>query len=165
MSTEKSCTILRRSWCSIFPQLSSPQSSFIYVEKKDEKQHRTTLLNLKISTLQDYKWYKYTFMSCIYKINDSQSHVWKDKVIAGLPKGFVEILWSKLGNVNMATIPLKRFFSWINSEIIDSCTRERQRQTKKKDFRDEEGDICEQFNLCKESKSDLSKKKKKAIIS
>jgi hypothetical protein len=65
----------------------------------------------------------------------------------------------------MATVPLKRFFSWINLEIIDSCTRERQCQTKKKDFRDEEGDICEQFNFCKERKSDLSKKKKKAIIS
>lgn len=104
-------------------------------------------------------------MSRIYKINDSQSPVWKDKVIAGLPKGFAEILRSKLGNVNMATVPLKRLFSWIDAEITDYCARERQRQTEKKDFRHEEGDICEQFGFCKESKSDRSKKKKKAVIS
>jgi hypothetical protein len=53
-------------------------------------QHREALLNLRISTLRDYSWYKQNFR--IDFLDDFNSAIWKDKLIAGLPKGFADLV-------------------------------------------------------------------------
>ena len=44
--------------------------------------HRETLLNLQISTLREYEWYKQYFLSRISFLDDFNSTIWKDKLIA-----------------------------------------------------------------------------------
>lgn len=70
-------------------------------------QHREALLNLRISTLRDYEWYKQNFLSRIYFLDDFNSAIWKDKLIAGLPKAFSDLVRAKLGNMNLAEATYK----------------------------------------------------------
>ncbi|KAK9268921.1 hypothetical protein L1049_000686 [Liquidambar formosana] len=54
------------------------------------------LSHLRYLTLDDFRWYKYVFLSKVLLREDCQNDYWKERFIAGLPKLFSEKVKQKL---------------------------------------------------------------------
>ena len=47
-------------------------------------------MNLRCSTLTDFKWYKDVFLSRVFQLVDCHNVIWKEKFISGLPPLFAK---------------------------------------------------------------------------
>lgn len=72
--------------------------------------HTEILLNLRIRRVEDDPWYKNTFFARIYKIPDPFSIVLKDQFLAGLPKGFSQLVRENLSG-SLESLPYGCLFS------------------------------------------------------
>ncbi|KAH1148085.1 hypothetical protein GYH30_042981 [Glycine max] len=54
------------------------------------------LSNLKCRTLADFRWYRDTFLTRVYKREDSQQPFWKEKFLAGLPRSLGDKVRDKI---------------------------------------------------------------------
>ena len=54
------------------------------------EKNREQLMNLRCSTLTDFKWCKDVFPSRVFQLSDCNSAVWKEKFVSGLPSLFGE---------------------------------------------------------------------------
>ncbi|GAV77140.1 hypothetical protein CFOL_v3_20612, partial [Cephalotus follicularis] len=63
------------------------------------------LSNLRCRNLQDFRWYKDTFMTNVLTREDATRLYWKEKFITGLPTLFFEKIKNKYKESNNGIVP------------------------------------------------------------
>ena len=85
------------------------------------------LTNLRCPTLEDYNWYKDTFLTYLLKREDCRQPYWKEKFISGLPSLFSQRIFNKLSElIGKSPIPFEQItfgqlLSFIKKEGISLC--------------------------------------------
>ncbi|MCI00290.1 hypothetical protein A2U01_0021307, partial [Trifolium medium] len=114
----------------------------------------TLLQNLRCPSLTHFRWYKDTFLSRVFQVNNANSTHWKSKFIDGLPHLFAEKVRQALRNKNDG-ININ-FFDLSYGQIISTCLNEGlslcndiklKNQLKKQNLTSKHqlGEFCEQF--------------------
>ncbi|GAV83273.1 zf-CCHC domain-containing protein, partial [Cephalotus follicularis] len=117
---------------------------------------RTTnqLSNLRCRRLQDFRWYKDTFMTKVLTTKDANQPYWKEKFITGLPTLFAEKIKNPLQNrtwvlhVPYETLTYGDIVSTITKtglEIFNNIKMSKQIKRDSKTYKKELGDFCTQF--------------------
>lgn len=58
--------------------------------------NKEILMNIRCQTLSDFRWYKDTFLSKLYQLDNCTQTFWNERFISGLPKLFGEKVKQKL---------------------------------------------------------------------
>ena len=91
---------------------------FIGETHKTFEKNREQLMNLRCSTLTDFKWYKDVFLSRVFQLADCHNVIWKEKFISGLPPLFAEKVRDSLTfSANNGGNPERKVYFWITSII------------------------------------------------
>ena len=69
------------------------------------EKNREQLMNLRCSTLTDFKWYKDVFLSRVFQLADCHNAIWKEKFISGLPPLFAEKVRESLRQQHNNSLP------------------------------------------------------------
>ncbi|GAV81781.1 LOW QUALITY PROTEIN: zf-CCHC domain-containing protein, partial [Cephalotus follicularis] len=88
------------------------------------------LSNLRFRKLQDFRWYKDTFMTEVLNREDANQPYWKEKFITGFPTLFAEIK-SKYREKHKGVVPYEtltcgdiiKIQKFIKKELFDFCTQ------------------------------------------
>ncbi|CAK8570624.1 unnamed protein product [Lathyrus sativus] len=129
---------------------------------------QTLLQNLRCPSLTHFRWYKDTFLSRVYQLNNPNSLHWKAKFIDGLPHFFSE----KVGqssrqkndgiNINYSDLTFGHIISTYVNEGLTLCNDKKLRNQLKKQKLSEKhqiGEFCEQFAFDLGKSPDNKKKK------
>ncbi|GAV91444.1 LOW QUALITY PROTEIN: MP domain-containing protein, partial [Cephalotus follicularis] len=111
------------------------------------------LSNLRCRKLQDFRWYKDTFMTKVLTREDANQPYLKEKFITGLPSSFAEKIKNKYREKHKGVIPYEKLtygdiVSTITKTGLEICYDiEMSKQIKKdsKTYKKELGDFCTQF--------------------
>ncbi|GAV84713.1 LOW QUALITY PROTEIN: zf-CCHC domain-containing protein, partial [Cephalotus follicularis] len=115
---------------------------------------RTTdqLSNLRCRKLQDFRWYKDTFMTKVLTREDANQPYWKEKFITGLPTLFAEKIKNKYREKHKGFVPYEKL---TYGDIVSTITKtleicydiKMSKQIKKdsKTYKKELGYFCTQF--------------------
>ncbi|CAL5186076.1 unnamed protein product [Lathyrus oleraceus] len=133
-----------------------------------EKIH-TLLQNLRCPSLTHFRWYKDTFLSRVYQLNNPNSLHWKAKFVDGLPHFFSEKVRQSLRQKNDG-ININ-YFDLTYGHIISTCINEGltlyndiklRNQLKKQKLSEKHqlGEFCEQFSFDFGKYPDNNNKKK-----
>jgi hypothetical protein len=131
----------------------------------------TLLQNLRCPSLTHFRWYKDTFLSRLFMIENPNSSHWKAKFVDGLPHLFAEKIRQALRNkndginINYPDLTYGQITNTCIQEGLSLCNDIKLKNQLKKQKLTEKhqlGEFCEQFafDLGKPS-SDRQKKKKK----
>ncbi|CAL5212221.1 unnamed protein product [Lathyrus oleraceus] len=136
---------------------------------------QTLLQNLRCPSLTHFRWYKDTFLSRVYQLNNPNSLHWKAKFIDGLPHFFSEKVRQSLRqkndgiNINYSDLTYGHIISTCVNEGLTLCNDIKLRNQLKKQKLSEKhqlGEFCEQFAFdLGKSPDNNNKKKKKGKIS
>ncbi|GAV91030.1 LOW QUALITY PROTEIN: zf-CCHC domain-containing protein, partial [Cephalotus follicularis] len=110
------------------------------------------LSNLRCRKLQDFRWYKDTFMTKVLTIEDANQPYWKEKFIIGLPTLFAEKI-NKYREKHKGVVPYEKLtygdiVSTITKTGLEICYDIKMSKQIKKDsktYKKELGDFCTQF--------------------
>ena len=69
------------------------------------EKNKEQLMNLRCSTLTDFKWYKNVFLSIVFQLNDSNNVIWKENFVSGLSPLFAENVRKSLRQYYNNTFP------------------------------------------------------------
>ncbi|GAV85198.1 LOW QUALITY PROTEIN: zf-CCHC domain-containing protein/MP domain-containing protein, partial [Cephalotus follicularis] len=111
------------------------------------------LSNLRCIKLQDFRWYKDTFMTKVLTREDANQPYWKEKFITGLPTLFAEKIKNKYREKHKGVVPYEKL---TYGDIVSTITKtglkicydiKMSKQIKKdsKTYKKELGDFCTQF--------------------
>ncbi|GAV77491.1 hypothetical protein CFOL_v3_20962 [Cephalotus follicularis] len=111
------------------------------------------LSNLRCRKLQDFRWYKDTFMTKVLTREDANRPYWKEKFITGLPTLFPENIKSKYRETNKGTVPYETLtygviVSTITKTRLEICNdgkMSKQIKRNSKTYKKELGDFCTKF--------------------
>ncbi|GAV76870.1 hypothetical protein CFOL_v3_20343 [Cephalotus follicularis] len=116
---------------------------------------RTTdqLSNLRCRKLQDFRWYKVTFMTKVLTREYTNQHYWKEKFITSLPILFAEKIKNKYRESNNGIVPYDTLtygdiVSTITKTGLEICNNIKMSKQIKRDTKvdkKELGDFCTQF--------------------
>ncbi|GAV87040.1 LOW QUALITY PROTEIN: hypothetical protein CFOL_v3_30466, partial [Cephalotus follicularis] len=116
------------------------------------KDRTTDLSNLTCRKLQDFWWYKDTFMTKVLTREDANQPYWKEKFITGLPTLFVKEIKNKYREKHKGVVPYEKLtYGNIVSTItktLEICYDIKMSKQIKKDsktYKKELGDFCTQF--------------------
>ncbi|GAV56579.1 LOW QUALITY PROTEIN: zf-CCHC domain-containing protein, partial [Cephalotus follicularis] len=127
---------------------------------------RTTyqLSNLKCRKLQDFRWYKDTFMTKVLTREDANQPYCKEKFITGLPTLFAEKIKTKYrenhkGVVPYETLTYEDIISTITKTGLEICNDIKMSKQTKRDkfYKNELGDFCTQFDKKYYNKKQIEK--------
>ncbi|KAH1262177.1 polyprotein [Glycine max] len=128
------------------------------------------LSNLKCRTLEDFRWYRDTFLTRVYTREDSQQPFWKEKFLAGLPRSLGDKVRDKIhsqsasGDIPYESLSYGQLISYVQKVALKICQDDKiQRQLAKEKAQTKKdlGSFCEQFGLpaCpKQNKKQSSRK-------
>ncbi|XP_050912612.1 uncharacterized protein LOC127127466 [Lathyrus oleraceus] len=131
---------------------------------------QTLLQNLRCPSLTHFRWYKDTFLSRVYQLNNPNSLHWKAKFIDGLPHFFSEKIRQSLRqkndgiNINYSDLTYGQIISTCVNEGLNLCNDIKLRNQLKKQKLSEKhqlGEFCEQFAFDLGKSPDNKKKKGK----
>ncbi|KAL5159109.1 hypothetical protein HKD37_15G043463 [Glycine soja] len=128
------------------------------------------LSNLKCRTLADFRWYRDTFLTRVYKREDSQQPFWKEKFLAGLPRSLGDKVRDKIrsqsanGDIPYESLSYGQLISYVQKvalKIFQDDKIQRQLAKEKAQTKRDLGSFCEQFGLppCPKQKKKQSSKK------
>ncbi|GAV86628.1 LOW QUALITY PROTEIN: MP domain-containing protein, partial [Cephalotus follicularis] len=111
------------------------------------------LSNLRCRKLQDFRWYKDTFMTKVLTREDANQPYWKEKFITGLPTLFAEKIKNKYREKHKGVVPYEKLtygdiVSTITKTGLEICYDIKMSKQIKKDlktYKKELGDFCTQF--------------------
>ncbi|GAV70499.1 LOW QUALITY PROTEIN: zf-CCHC domain-containing protein/MP domain-containing protein [Cephalotus follicularis] len=111
------------------------------------------LSNLRGRKLQDFRWYKDTFMTKVLTREDANQPYWKEKFITGLPTLFAEKTKNKYREKHKGIVPYEQLtygdiVSTITKTGLEICYDIKMSKQIKKDsktYKKELGDFCTQF--------------------
>ncbi|GAV62239.1 LOW QUALITY PROTEIN: hypothetical protein CFOL_v3_05763, partial [Cephalotus follicularis] len=111
------------------------------------------LSNLRCRKLQDFRWYKDTFMTKVLTREDANQPYWKEKFITGLPTLFAEKIKNKYRETNNGIVPYETLtygdiISTITKTGLEICNNIKMNKQIKRDskiYKKELGDFCTQF--------------------
>ncbi|GAV91437.1 zf-CCHC domain-containing protein, partial [Cephalotus follicularis] len=111
------------------------------------------LSNLRCRKLQDFRWYKDTFMTKVITIEDANQPYWKEKFITGLPTLFAEKIKNKYREKHKGVVPYEKLtygdiVSTITETGLEICYDIKMSKQIKKDsktYKKELGNFCTQF--------------------
>ncbi|KAH1265538.1 hypothetical protein GmHk_01G001224 [Glycine max] len=96
------------------------------------------LSNLKCRTLEDFRWYRDTFLTRVYTREDSQQPFWKEKFLAGLPRSLGDKVRDKIrsqsanGDIPYESISYDQLISYVQKVALKICQDDKiQRQLAK----------------------------------
>ncbi|GAV88505.1 LOW QUALITY PROTEIN: hypothetical protein CFOL_v3_31927, partial [Cephalotus follicularis] len=115
------------------------------------------LSNLRYRKLQDFRWYKDTFMTKVLTPEDANQFYWKEKFITGLPILFAKKIKSKYREKYEGVVPYEtltygdiiRTITKTGLEICNDIKMSRQIKRDSKIYKNELGDFCTQFEYYK----------------
>lgn len=90
--------------------LATIQNHFCSPVEDTQRKHKVALLGLQIRKLDDYDWYKKTFLKRVFQVGDSQKAFWKENFSLGYPMAWETWFMSNLrmlAVLPMATCSLK----------------------------------------------------------
>ncbi|KAL5142063.1 polyprotein [Glycine soja] len=114
------------------------------------------LLNLKCRTLADFRWYRDTFLTTVYTMEDSQQPFWKEKFLAGLPRSLGDKVRDKIrsqsvnGDITYESLTYGQLISYVQKVALKICQDnkiQRQLAKEKAQTKRDLGSFCEQFGL------------------
>ncbi|GAV74190.1 LOW QUALITY PROTEIN: zf-CCHC domain-containing protein, partial [Cephalotus follicularis] len=110
------------------------------------------LSNLRCRKLQDFRWYKDTFMTKVLTREDANQPYWKEKFITGLPTLFAEKIKNKYREKHKGVVPYEKL---TYGDIVSTITKtglicydikmSKQIKRDSKTYKKELGDFCTQF--------------------
>ncbi|GAV70376.1 LOW QUALITY PROTEIN: zf-CCHC domain-containing protein/MP domain-containing protein, partial [Cephalotus follicularis] len=108
--------------------------------------------NLRCRKLQDFRWYKDTFMTKVLTREDANQPYWKGKFITGLPTLFAEKIKNKYREKHKGVVPYEKLtygdiVSTITKTGLEICYDIKMSKQIKKDsktYKKELGDFCTQ---------------------
>ncbi|GAV64385.1 LOW QUALITY PROTEIN: hypothetical protein CFOL_v3_07903, partial [Cephalotus follicularis] len=111
------------------------------------------LSNLRYRKLQDFRWYKDTFMTKVLTRENENQPYSKEKFITGLPTLFVEKIKSKYRETNKGIVPYETLtygniistITKIELEICNDIKMSKQIKRDSKIYKKELGDFCTEF--------------------
>ncbi|GAV61981.1 LOW QUALITY PROTEIN: MP domain-containing protein, partial [Cephalotus follicularis] len=111
------------------------------------------LSNLRCRKLQDFRWYKDTFMTKVLTREDANQPYWKEKFVTGLPTLFAEKIKNKYREKHKGVVPYEKLtygdiVSTITKTGLEICYDIKMSKQIKKDsktYKKELGDFCTQF--------------------
>ncbi|GAV74657.1 LOW QUALITY PROTEIN: MP domain-containing protein [Cephalotus follicularis] len=111
------------------------------------------LSNLRCRKLQDFRWYKETFMTKVLTREDANQPYWKEKFIKGLPTLFAEKIKNKYREKHKGVVPYEQLtygdiVSTITKTGLEICYDIKMSKQIKKDsktYKKDLGDFCTQF--------------------
>ncbi|GAV92364.1 LOW QUALITY PROTEIN: zf-CCHC domain-containing protein, partial [Cephalotus follicularis] len=111
------------------------------------------LSNLRCRKLQDFRWYKDTFMTKVLTREDANQPYWKEKFITGLPTLFAEKIKNKYREKHKGVVPYEKLtygdiVSTITKTGLEICydiKMSKQIKRDSKTYKKELGDFCTQF--------------------
>ncbi|GAV79667.1 LOW QUALITY PROTEIN: zf-CCHC domain-containing protein, partial [Cephalotus follicularis] len=110
------------------------------------------LSNLRCRKLQDFWWYKDTFMTKVLTREDANQPYWKEKFITELTTLFDEKIKNKYREKHKGVVPYEKLtygdiVSTITKKGLEICDNKMSKQIKKdsKTYKKELGDFCTQF--------------------
>ncbi|GAV88836.1 zf-CCHC domain-containing protein, partial [Cephalotus follicularis] len=111
------------------------------------------LSNLRYRKLQDFRWYKDTFMTKVLTREDANQPYWKEKFITGLPTLFAKKIKNKYREKHKGVVPYDKLtygdiVSTITKTGLEICydiKMSKQIKRESKTYKKELGDFCTQF--------------------
>ncbi|GAV87346.1 zf-CCHC domain-containing protein, partial [Cephalotus follicularis] len=115
------------------------------------------LSNLRCRKLQDFRWYKDTFMTKVLTREDANQPYWKEKFITGLLTLFAEKIKNKNREKHKGVVPYEKLtygdivstITKIGLEICYDIKMSKQIKKDSKTYKKELGDFCTQFEYYK----------------
>uniref|UniRef100_A0A0R0ID04 Polyprotein n=1 Tax=Glycine max TaxID=3847 RepID=A0A0R0ID04_SOYBN len=135
-----------------FGQLKGWWDNYLTNDEKSAK----LLLNLKCRTLADFRWYRDTFLTTVYTMEDSQQPFWKEKFLAGLPRSLGDKVRDKIrsqsvnGDITYESLTYGQLISYVQKVALKICQDnkiQRQLAKEKAQTKRDLGSFCEQFGL------------------
>ncbi|GAV91269.1 LOW QUALITY PROTEIN: zf-CCHC domain-containing protein, partial [Cephalotus follicularis] len=116
--------------------------------------------NLRYRKLQDFRWYKDTFMTKVLTREDVNQPYWKEKFITRLPTLFAKKMKSKYREKHKCVVPYEtltygNIVSTITKTGLEVCNAIKMGKQIKRDsktYKKELGDFCTQFEYYKSSR-------------
>ncbi|XP_045792081.1 uncharacterized protein LOC123886847 [Trifolium pratense] len=130
---------------------------------------QTLLQNLRCPSLTHFRWYKDTFLSRVFQLNNPNSMHWKSKFVDGLPHLFAERIRQTLRNnndginINYSDLTYGQIISTCINEGLSLCNDIKLKNQLKKQKLTEKhqiGEFCEQFAFDLEKPPESRKKGK-----
>jgi hypothetical protein len=143
-------------------------------DPQDEKNSSQEVLNnLKISTMDDYQWYRDTYLSYVLRRSDCAQASWKERFVSGLPPTFSQRIFAKLRervgqeDIPWSSISYGHLFTFIKHQGI-LCCNELKMQSKHGKERDrsrrEMGSFCEAYGCASVLSPTARRRKKQKLI-
>ena len=99
---------------------------FIWDSNKLQERSSEILIKLTFPKLQDFLWYKDMFLNKVFLKTYCNYSYWKEKILAGLPKLFVENVRQRIRELHNGQIPYSKLtcgdlINFINFEGQSLC--------------------------------------------